>query len=154
MKISSDFVEKLMILVLTAILTGFLVPYILTRVDAAKSKEQKLFEADVARQAKLIDAQAKFLDDITEALWQWRYLSIRVTFHADDSAEERYTASVKDYEGKIWDTLSKLRNEISKSRRLYQRRRISRSFPFMTTSPILTQSLLDLFVQICQGKNA
>ena len=118
MKISSDFVEKLMILVLTAILTGFLVPYILTRVDAAKSKEQKLFEADVARQAKLIDAQAKFLDDITEALWQWRYLSIRVTFHADDSAEERYTASVKDYEGKIWDTLSKLRNEISKSRRL------------------------------------
>jgi hypothetical protein len=56
MKISPNFVEKLMILVLTAILTGFLVPYILTRVDAAKSKEQKLFEAEVARQAKLIDS--------------------------------------------------------------------------------------------------
>jgi hypothetical protein len=41
-----------------------------------------------------------------------------VTFYADDSAEERYTAAVKDYEDKIWDALSKLRNEISKSRRL------------------------------------
>jgi hypothetical protein len=118
MKISHDFVEKLTILVLTAVLTGFLVPYILKRVDEAKSKEQKLFEADVARQAKLIDAQAKFLDEITEALWHWRYLSIRVTFHADDPTEERYTAAVEDYEGKIWDVLSSLRNLISKSRRL------------------------------------
>jgi hypothetical protein len=56
MKLSQDFLEKVVILLLTAFLTGLLIPYVLKRVDEAKSKEQKILEATLARQAKIIDA--------------------------------------------------------------------------------------------------
>jgi hypothetical protein len=68
MALTEGFLEKIAILLLTALLTGFLVPYVLKRVDEAKSVQQKIFEADLARQAKIIEAQSKFLDDITETL--------------------------------------------------------------------------------------
>ena len=118
MKISQDFWEKVLILLMTAVLTGFLVPYILKRVDEAKAIEQKRLEADIARQARLIDAQSKFLDDITETLWKWRYLSMKVAFNGSEQREEQYALAVKEYETGIWDVLSRLRNQTSQSRRL------------------------------------
>jgi hypothetical protein len=66
----------------------------------------------------LIDAQAKFLDDTTEVLWNWRYLSMKVAYNGSQEYEEQYAKSVADYEAGIWDTLSRLRNQASKSRRL------------------------------------
>src|SRR5262249_61203733 len=77
-RVSQDFLEKVVILLLTALLTGLLAPYVLKRIDEAKSVEQKILDADLARQAKVIEAQSKFLDDLTETLWNWRYLSMKV----------------------------------------------------------------------------
>jgi hypothetical protein len=118
MAINQDFLEKVVILLLTALLTGFLVPYVLKRVDEAKSVQQKILEADLARQAKVIDAQSKFLDEITETLWSWRYLSMKVAYYGMRDQGPSYAAVRKDYELQIWDVLSKLRNQINKSRRL------------------------------------
>lgn len=118
MKLSPDFWEKALILILTATITGLLVPYVLKRVDESKSIEQKRLEADISRQAKLIEAQARFLDETTEVLWNWRYLSMKVAYNGDGRREEQYAASVAAYEAGIWDVLSKLRNQTSKSRRL------------------------------------
>ena len=118
MKLNQNFSEKLIFLIVTALLTGFLIPYVLKQIDEAESREQIRFETEIARQTKIIEAQAKFLDEITESLWNWRYTSIRVTFHAGDPVEERYSAAVKTYETKIWEVLNNLRNQISKSRRL------------------------------------
>jgi hypothetical protein len=77
-RVSQDFLEKIVILLLTALLTGLLAPYVLKRIDDAKSVQQKILDADLARQAKVIEAQSKFLDDLTETLWSWRYLSMKV----------------------------------------------------------------------------
>jgi len=118
MKLSQDFWEKIVMLLVTAAITGFLVPYILKRIDESKAIEQKRSEADISRQAKLIDAQSKFLDDTTESLWAWRYLSMKVAFNGSEEREEQYAKAVTEYEGQIWDVLSKIRNQTSKSRRL------------------------------------
>jgi hypothetical protein len=118
MALNQDFLEKIAILLLTALLTGFLVPYVLKRVDEAKSVQQKIFEADIARQAKIIEAQSKFLDDITETLWNWRYLSMKVAYYGMGDHGPSYAAARKDYDLQIWDVLNRLRNQINKSRRL------------------------------------
>jgi len=118
LRFNQDFLEKIVILLLTALLTGFLVPYVLKRVDEVKSVQQKILEADLARQAKVIEAQSKFLDDITETLWNWRYLSMKVAYYGMGDQGPSYAAARKDCDLQIWDVLNRLRNQINKSRRL------------------------------------
>jgi hypothetical protein len=101
-----------------AVVSGFLIPYVLNKIEESKSRERTRLEAQIARQGKIIEAQSQFLDEITEILWSWRYLSIKVTFNADDIRGAHYAAAVTEYESEIWDVLSKLRKQISKSRRL------------------------------------
>jgi hypothetical protein len=116
--LSQGFIEKIVIVVLTALLARFIVPYVLKLVDEAKDKRQKKFEADLARQGKIIEAQSELIDDITKTLWEWRYLSIKVSYYGVGRKKSLYTAAQKDYEARIWDVLSALRFQITKSRRL------------------------------------
>ena len=118
MQLTQTFWEQLLILLSTALLTGFLVPYVLKRIDEAKSIEQKVREAGIARQAKLIDAQSNFLDETTEVLWAWRYLSMKVAYDGSTPVDDLYAASVLEYQKGIWGILSRLRNQTSKARRL------------------------------------
>ena len=116
--LSQSFIEKIVIVVLTALLARLIVPYVLKLVDEAKHKRQKTFEADLARQGKIIEAQSELIDDITKTLWEWRYLSIKVAYYGVEHQKSLYTAARKDYEARIWDVLSALRFQITKSRRL------------------------------------
>lgn len=118
MHLTQTFWEQLLILLSTALLTGFLVPYVLRRIDESRSIAQKVREAGIARQARLIDAQSNFLDETTEVLWAWRYLSMKVAYDASTPVDEMYAASVLEYQKDIWDILSRLRNQTSKARRL------------------------------------
>lgn len=118
MQLTQTFWEQLLILLSTALLTGFLVPYVLKRIDEAKSIEHKVREAGIARQAKLIDAQSNFLDETTEVLWAWRYLSMKVAYDGSAPVDDLYAASVLEYQKGIWGILSRLRNQTSKARRL------------------------------------
>ncbi len=118
MHLTQAFWEQLLILLSTALLTGFLVPYVLRRIDESRSIAQKVREAGIARQARLIDAQSNFLDETTEVLWAWRYLSMKVAYDASTPVDEMYAASVLEYQKDIWDILSRLRNQTSKARRL------------------------------------
>jgi hypothetical protein len=117
-KFNQDFIEKIVILSLTAVLTGLMAPYVLKQVDEAKSVQQKILEADLARQAKIIEAQSKLLDDMTETLWKWRYLSMKVAYYGMGDRGPSYATALKDYDLQIWDVLSSLRFQITKSRRL------------------------------------
>jgi hypothetical protein len=116
--LSQGFIEKIVIVVLTALLARLIVPYVLKLVDEAKHKRQKKFEADLARQGKIIEAQSELIDDITKTLWEWRYLSIKVSYYGVERKKSLYAAAQKDYEARIWDVLSALRFQITKSRRL------------------------------------
>jgi hypothetical protein len=118
MSFTQDFLEKIILLFLTAIITGFGIPYVLKRIEERKLREQKKFEADLARQGKIIEAQSKLLDDLSQLLWNWRYLAKKVVYYGAQGNTERYDLARKQYDEMVWDILEKFRAEISRSRRL------------------------------------
>jgi hypothetical protein len=118
MSFNQDFFEKIALLVLTALITGFGIPYVLKRIEERKLREQRKFEADLARQAKIIEAQSKFLDDLSQVLWKWRYLAKKVVYYGGEESKERYEIAKREYDDNVWDILNELSTEISRSRRL------------------------------------
>jgi hypothetical protein len=126
----NPFVQNIVLLLLTALLTGLLVPILLKVVDDRKSTRQKEREAALARQSKIIDAQSKFLDDLSQQLWRWRYLCIRLTYYGGQGISERLKQAEEDYERELWDVLNHVRNEISRSRRLVTERTYQKLLAF------------------------
>ena len=112
------FQQKLVLLLLAALISGFGIPYILKLIDNRKLREQKRFEAELSRQSKLIDAQSTLLDQITRILWKWRYLVKSVVYYGARGDQKRYDAARVNYEDVVWGLLDEFRTEISRSRRL------------------------------------
>lgn len=115
---NADFFQKTILLLITAVISGFLIPYVLKMVDFRKQKSQKETEVFLARQQKIIDAQSQLLNDLTQYLWEWRYLCIRLTYYGGKGLNDQFKQAEQQYNDKFWDTLHRIRNEISKSRRL------------------------------------
>ena len=118
MVFTAEFIQNVIVLLITALLSGFLIPYILKMVDDSKSQRRKITEAELQRQEKIIEAQSKLLDDITRLLWQWRYLSIKLTYYGGQNQGDSYTQARQQYDVNVWDILNALRTEISRARRL------------------------------------
>jgi uncharacterized membrane-anchored protein YhcB (DUF1043 family) len=55
--------HPLVILAVTARLTGLLVPLVKATMDDRKLRNQKRFDAELSRQAKVIDSQAELLSE-------------------------------------------------------------------------------------------
>lgn len=123
---SQNFLEGLLLLLFTAGLSGFLVPYVLKQVDARKlreqkaiderkNREQKEFEADLVRQSKVLDAQAQLLESLSKQLWEFQLLAIAVSYYKYHNDETKYENALKDYDEKAWVYFGTIRTEISKA---------------------------------------
>ena len=115
---NESFVQGLLLLLATAGLTGLLVPVIKGRIDDRKLREQKIFESDLARQSKVIEAQAKLLDDLSDLLWGFLLLSLEVTYYAIQGNDEKYESAWQKYDQKSWEYFGTIRAAISRARRL------------------------------------
>lgn len=122
MTFTDAFVQQALLILIGAGVTGFGVPLVLRVIDERKLREQKRFEAELARQSKLIDAQSALLDEITRAVWAWRYLAKQVVYYGAQGDEERFLTAKKKYENEVWGQLDGFRTQISKSRRLISER--------------------------------
>jgi hypothetical protein len=111
-------IDDLILLAATAALSGFVVPYILKTIEQNRADHEKIREDQRARHEKLVDAQANFLDRLTEKLWKWRYLTIRLTYYGGIPGSDKYAESKEAYSEGFWSILNDIRVEISKSRRL------------------------------------
>lgn len=130
---SGQFVENAVLLLLTALITGLIVPVVLRRIDEGRQeiqsaaqelrlREQKRFEADLARQTKVIDAQGAFLNTIADLLWEYQLLFIAVPYyHQFPQQRGRYLEAVQEYHAKAGECLGRIRAEISKGMRLTTR---------------------------------
>lgn len=112
-------------IVVTALLAGLLVPLVLKIVEARKAETMKRFEAALSRQAKIIEAQASLLDDLTKALWSWRYQLVRVTYAGAEQTEKALAAAWKAYDAAMWDSLHAIRVQTTRSRRLISQKAYS-----------------------------
>lgn len=114
---------------LTAVLTGLGVPYVKGRIDDRKLEKQKAFdderlraqtrfEAGLARQTKVIEAQAQLLDELAETLWGYQKMLLKITYYAVTGNSEKHRVAFREYDDQSWDRLGTLLGLISKSRRL------------------------------------
>jgi hypothetical protein len=118
MSFSQDFIEKVFLLVITAVLSGLTIPLILKQIEIRKLLEQKKFEADLARQSKIIEAQSDLLDTLSALMWEWRYFSKEVVYYASWNQIEQFIAAKENYNKNVWNFLSKFRVATSRARRL------------------------------------
>jgi hypothetical protein len=116
--LNDSFLQGLLLLLATAAITGLLVPVIKGRIDDRKLREQKVFESELARQSKVIEAQARLLEDLSQMLWGFLLLSLEVTYYATRRDEEKFQDAWRVYDASSWDYFGKIRAEISKARRL------------------------------------
>jgi hypothetical protein len=110
--------DSLILLGATAATSGFLVPFILKRIDAHRGIEEKDRELRRARRDKLVEAQAIFLDRLTEKLWKWRYIFMRVAYYGGVADEHSLEQAREAYGTQFWGILNDIRVELSRSRRL------------------------------------
>ncbi len=104
---SASFLEKVFLLVVGAALTGIIVPVIKFRMDRSWFKQQKKFEAELARQAEIVKARAQFLRDLVDPVWQFQLLALQVTY--DSHSEERFQAALTSYDDESWQHLKRIR---------------------------------------------
>ncbi|MBD3886373.1 hypothetical protein IFO70_32315 [Phormidium tenue FACHB-886] len=126
MSFSQDFLEKVLLLILTAGVTGLLIPYVLRIVDERKAqkqkeiddrrlREQKLYEAALLRQNKIIDAQVQLLDNLANLIREYQLLAIEVSYFNPIEQSDLYSAAAKEYDKRTGAIFAKIRAEISKA---------------------------------------
>ena len=144
MSFSQNFLEGFLLLLFTAGLSGFLVPYVLKQVDARKlreqkaiderkNREQKEFESDLLRQSTVLEAQAQLLESLARQLWEFQLLAIAVSYYKYHHDGAKYENALKEYDEKAWMYFGTIRTEISKA--LY------------LTSSATYQALLDFYIK-------
>jgi hypothetical protein len=119
--LGTDFVGNLLLLLITAGLTGLLVPLLFRRIDERKHVERKLFEADLARQARIIDAQAGLIERFAGLVWEYQLLLASVPYYRQFEGRDLYPSALEAYEKDAVPLLGKIRAEISKALRLTER---------------------------------
>lgn len=115
---SQSFVENLILLLVTLGLTGVLVPLLFRLIDERKKQEQKEFDAELARQSQIIDAQVKLVEDLSGLLWEYQLLLIAVPYYRQFPKRNRYPIALNAYEERAGELLGRIRAEISKALRL------------------------------------
>jgi len=111
-----SFLQNALLLVLGAALTGLLVPYIKARVDRRSFQERRLFEAYLARQRDVIEAQTRFLNAFSNLIWEYHVISQRVSYARLSGDDDAYKRASEVYRDKLWDLLRRIRSAIGASR--------------------------------------
>ena len=116
---SQSFAEKAFLLILAAVLTGILVPYINAKLAHRKFKEQRLFEAAIARQNKIIDSQNGLLSELERLVHMFQLRALAVAWYKiHDRNSSKYEESRIAYEDNAWEFFINMQTTIGKASRL------------------------------------
>ena len=118
MSLSADLIEKVLLLLLTAGLTGLVAPLVVGRINEQRKRTQTVVEVELARQQRIVDAQVALLEALCRLLWQYQLLLVAVPYWRQFPQRERYAEALAAYEQASGELLGQIRAEISKSIRL------------------------------------
>lgn len=120
--------DNLVLLITTAVLSGLLVPFILNRVQVRSQRRQKQFEAELARQAKVIEEQVTLIERLSTVLWDFQLTLIAPLYYGQRSFPETQTSepgayeeAAKKYLSEASGLLGSIRTEIGRAVRLVPR---------------------------------
>jgi hypothetical protein len=71
-----------------------------------------ILEADLSRQATVIEAQTAWLAEFAETMWQFHMVAQRVSFYAVTGPAERYHEACDAYMADSWERVRQLRTAI------------------------------------------
>jgi len=145
--IDNAFIRSVLLLLLTALLTGLLIPYLLKVIDNRKAIRQQERASALARQVKIIEDQAQLLNSLTEELWKWRYMSIRLTYYGGQGAWDRFKEADDVYNREFWDVLHRIRGQIGRAKRLISDRTYQRLLSFYK------DEIISLDNKICNARS-
>lgn len=144
---SSAFQEKAVLLLLTAVLTGVVVPQIMASLSQSRFREQKIFEAEIQRQRDILSAQSELLKNLSRLVWDFQLMNINISFYKLNGSIDGYKLAIKNYQNRSAEVLGQIRAELSMARRLVSpamHQKLSKLY-FETLLPI--DSNLELLIQ-------
>jgi hypothetical protein len=110
--------DNLVLLGVTALLTGLLVPLIKARMDDRRVIQQRQAEEDLARDSKFIDAQTELLNRLSTDLWRLAGKILGVSYYAVSGSTAQFEEAWRLYDSTSFDELFELRAHVSRSERL------------------------------------
>ena len=113
-----SFIEKTLLLLATAALSGFLIPIVTQEIASRNYEQQKRFDAELTRQGEIIQAQVGLLEKLSDLVWEYQLLVIDVSYYQSFENEDYYVAAVSKFNENSGPLLGKIRAEISKALRL------------------------------------
>ena len=73
--------DGLILLLVTALVSGVFAPFVVNRIQTKNQERLKVFEADVARQSKIIEEQAALITRMSTVLWEFQLTVIAPLYY-------------------------------------------------------------------------
>ncbi|HEY0568126.1 MAG TPA: hypothetical protein VGD13_08370 [Xanthobacteraceae bacterium] len=113
-----SFIEKAILLLLTALITGMAVPLTITWINAHETRRQQIINEAKARNEALLAAQSKLLEDFSETIFIVQTLALDVSWHGSPAYEnkEMQKKAYDRYSDQIIGHISRWRAQIARAR--------------------------------------
>lgn len=115
-----SFLKNLILSLLLLGVSSLLIPVVLKQIDDRKFVDQQHYQADLARQDKIIDAQAALLDSLASAFWDYEVYASDVLYSQDEGIGrvDWHQRAVDAYYAQSGPLLGEMRADISMLLRL------------------------------------
>ena len=102
--------QNIFILLLVAVITGFVLPALTKTFEIILTRR-------VAKKTELRDKQLEIIDQLTKAVWEWRFLGKQVCYYGCDYKinEDRFRLAVKNYNERVWEIFTEIKAIKSRS---------------------------------------
>jgi hypothetical protein len=119
MPFDTSFAENVLLLVVTAILTGILVPVINNRMAEQRAKREQAEAAHLTRQASVLRLQEEFLLGLEKILFDFHICAAAVPWYQSTEIDQKKSAAAKEtYDKNSWRFMAEMHVALSKARRL------------------------------------
>lgn len=105
--------QSIFILLLVAVITGFVLPSLSKTVEI-------IFSRRVQKQTEIRDKQLEIIEQLTRTIWEWRFLGKQVSYYGCNykksaADEERFRLALSDYEKRVWVIFTEIKALKSRS---------------------------------------
>ena len=129
---SASFIEKAVLLLLTAVISGLLIPYVSNKIQSAN-----------AHREVVLQSEAKLLDDVTTTIITYQFLVGDVSYYKSDTSianEKMQAQAFERYSSRVVDLFSQWGVEVAKAKSL--------------TSPEISDKLNKFMVKVLDTQDA
>lgn len=114
-----SFAQNIILLVVTAILTGLLVPFINARIAEQRVRREQAESARLARQSSVLKSQEEFLLHLEKTLFDFHVCAAAVPWYRSMQIDDsRFAAARHAYDDASWKFMAEMHAALSKARRL------------------------------------